>query len=274
MTLPRATLDALNIVRELRENGALCLPSFFCPSLAENMRKEATCLLSAQIDGVKAIQPHPSGRMVWIYPKILEAPLFPCLNQALRLPLFQEIAERYDGKCKFLHNAIITHDYRPCTITDVHFDADRSLKFMIYLSDVDKDSAAFRYCLGSHRLNRKLRHRFLMLGGRIEDIPNIPGPSEELQLTDMEGPAGTLIVFDTDGFHSAGALKEGRERVLIRSRTLLSAWFDNRILRQATKLNPLRFLRPFVIPEGRRATRGSTRALNDLASKLPPDGQL
>jgi YHS domain-containing protein len=46
----------------------------------------------------------------------------------------------------------------------------------------------------------------------------------------MEGPGGTLIVFDTDGFPSAGILQEGK-RLLVRARTQLSGWLRRRTRR-------------------------------------------
>ena len=98
------------------------------------------------------------------------------------------------------------------------------------------------------------------MGGKIEEILNVPAPTEHVVLTDMEGPAGTVVIFDTDGFHAAGSLKEGKERFLIRARTVLSGWFDNSLFRHVAKQNPLRFFMPLIAPKGRQATRGYTRA--------------
>jgi hypothetical protein len=130
--------------------------------------------------------------------------------------------------------------------------------------DADKDSAAFRYCPGSHAENLKLRNRLLALGGNPKRLPNAAGPSEDIALIDVEGPAGTLIIFDSEGFHSAGSLKAGRERLIARWRNPLSSWFDNKFLRSTAELNPLKYLVTLAVPKGRYATGGSAQAKWEL----------
>jgi hypothetical protein len=238
--------SAAQIVRELGDQGVVCLQSFFDASSVARMRKEATALLDAR--PVLRVEPATLDHR------------FPSLAQAFNSDLFREIAVGYDPKCKFLCDVVIEHDTKAGQeITDIHFDMLRSLKFMIYLSDVDRQSAAFRYCLGSHLENSKFRNRFLLMGGSLEELPNVARPSESYMLKNMEGPSGTLIVFDTDGFHSAGMLQEGRERLLIRSRSLLSGWFDHAVLRRVARLNPLQVFAPALAPLGRGASRGKAK---------------
>ncbi len=256
----RSAPSVNEIARELKEKGALCLPAFFDARVAEAMRAEARTLLTEQVNGVRSFDPQPAGQVMWVIPEVFEDPRFRHLGEALNSAYFREIAARCYPKSRFFRNAMITHDYKPCKITDVHFDFTPTFKFMIYLTDVDKDSAAFRYCFGSHRRNRRLRIRYLLSGRKLRHIPNIPGPTEHVELTDLEGPAGTLILFDTDGFHSAGSLKEGKERLLIRATTVRNEWYHNDAVGKAARRNPLRFLVPLMIPKGRDATRGSTRA--------------
>ena len=259
MTVPRELLVAGDIVRELQERGAVCLPGFFGRATAEEMRREALELLSTPIDGVKKTN-IPGGPSVVINnPQVLNAPRFPALGRALRSDLLREVSVGYDPKGKFFCRAHITHSKTPCKITDIHFDTLRFLKFMIYLSDVDEECAALRYCFGSHNENRRLRARFLRAGGKITELPNVPAPSENFVLEDLEGPRGTLIIFDTDGFHSAGTLQPGKERLLIRSHTKLGGWFNSDALRRVAELNPMQFFVPPMMPE-RTATGGRTRA--------------
>ncbi len=247
------------VVQQLRERGAVSFPGFFPEATVALVRSEALALLDNPVDGVKA-EPNPGGAGVRIDPRLLAGGGLPGITAALRSDLFQRIARGYDPRSSFCFDAVITHDKVPCKLTDVHFDTRRSLKFMIYLSDVRRENAAFRYAYGTHRANCSARNRFLLAGGRLNDLPNVPGRSEQVELLDIEGPAGTLIVFDTDGFHSAGLLTPGRERLLIRSRTLLSGWFNYTVLRKVAELNPIGFLLRPPVPEGRRATGGTARA--------------
>jgi hypothetical protein len=259
MTTSREHFVAGDIVRELQERGAVCLPGFFDRATAEDMRREALELLSDPIDGVKKTN-IPGGPSVVINkPAVLNPPRFPALGRALRSDLLKNVSMGYDPKGTFFTRAHITQSITPAKITDIHFDSFRFLKFMVYLSDVDRACAALRYCFGSHLDNRNFRYRFLRAGGKIIDLPNVPAPSETVLLEDLEGPQGTLIIFDSDGFHSAGTLQPGKERLLIRTHTKLSGWFNNETLRRVAEFNPLKFFVPSMAP-GRSATGGRTRA--------------
>ena len=135
--------------------------------------------------------------------------------------------------------------------TEVHFDAIRTLKFMIYLTETDEANGALRYAPRSHRANSVFRKGFLVRGNRVIDIPNVPAPSEGVEVVPVPAPAGTLLIFDTEGFHSAGALLPGRERRTFISTSLPWAlspflkppWFTLQGVRES-RLNPLRSFAP------------------------------
>jgi ectoine hydroxylase-related dioxygenase (phytanoyl-CoA dioxygenase family) len=149
--------------------------------------------------------------------------------------------------------------------SEVHFDTLRALKFMIYLTDTDETNGALRYAPRSHRANSAFRKGFLARGNRVIDIPNVPAPGEAVEVVPVPAPAGTLLIFDTEGFHSAGALLPGRERKTLISTSLprpLSAslrppWFTLQGMRES-RLNPLRAFAPRA-PQGRARTRGTAR---------------
>ena len=241
------------VVRRLKEDGVVCLPSFFDEHTTKNMRAEAMTALKKRRRGRRTVRVRPKRR---------GSRRFPTLARVFYSDFLKEIARGYHPRSEFVFDRGVCVDHAnrsDKTITAKHFDMKRSLKFMIYLSDVGKEDAAFSFCPGSHSENTKLRNRFLLMGGKLKDIPNVPGPNESYELVPMEGPRGTLIVFDTDGFHSAGTLQEGRERFLVRAGILLGGWFDNRTLRSAAQLNPLRFLASSLAPKERLQTRGSSR---------------
>ncbi len=247
--MSRVRLSKTEILNGLKKNGIVRLPSFFDAPVVAQLREEALSLLDGrQKVGLKA--------------KAVTAEQSPALARVLHDDTFKEIALGYDRNCRFFVDARITHHTRPGqrALTDTHFDMQRSLKFMIYLSDVDKSSAAFRYCLGSHRRNTAFRSRYLLMGGAPKELPNVAGPAERFVFADMEGPRGTLLIFDTDGFHTGGHLLPGRERLLVRSRTLLSGWYDHPILKEVAQRNPLRPLAARLAPQGRGATAGKARA--------------
>lgn len=125
---------------------------------------------------------------------------------------------------------MMTHDFRSnCGIAPngyLHFDRTWSLKFLLYLTDCDRDSGAFECFPGTHRLGRKLRVRALAEASHYSEARNrlaVHYPDLGYRDDDaisLDGLAGTLIVVDTDIFHRGGVLrKDGRERLLIRSHT-------------------------------------------------------
>ena len=42
-------------------------------------------------------------------------------------------------------------------------------------------------------------------------------PEIEYELTPMLGPAGTLLIFDSDVLHKGGNVQEGKERIVVRA---------------------------------------------------------
>lgn len=128
----------------------------------------------------------------------------------------------------------------------LHFDRNSSLKFFLYLNDVNEDNGAFYIQPGSHKLGKKLRERawgsfmplpkdsllkkifnktfgidFKNVKNRLElDYPEFFEPNK---LVPVEGKAGTLIVFDPDIFHQGGKINiHNKERVVLRSHNYLS----------------------------------------------------
>lgn len=120
----------------------------------------------------------------------------------------------------------ITHEYKANEMERnlwLHFDRLRSLKAMVYLVDVGEHDGPFSVVPGSHKKGRELRNKFKNIG--YERLPNrieLDYPNLYEKPTKICGKAGTLILFDTDIFHKGGDIKEGCERLLIRSH-----WYPN-----------------------------------------------
>ena len=95
-----------------------------------------------------------------------------------------------------------------------HQDPSTSVKFYFYLNDVGVKNGAFKYNIGSHREGF---YRLMYKRHTGDFFPTFGIPEEELlNAEDVEASAGTLIIFNPMGTHSAGQIQEGLERFVIR----------------------------------------------------------
>lgn len=247
-------------VQTLNRDGICVLRGVLDAALVRTLKAETETLMQTLPKGV-AREGHPGGPSIRLTMARLSIRSAPTIVATLGAAELADIARRYDPRGSFCVDAVVTHDVNPGPVTDIHFDMKPSLKCMIYLTDVDRSCAAFRYAPGTHLANRSFRRQFLRAGGSLQHLPNVPAADEAIPLTDMEGAAGTVLMFDTDGWHSAGILSPGHERLLIRSRTILHGLFNDSLASKVARLpiNPMRPPPP-PIPAGRRSTGGTARA--------------
>ena len=138
-------------------------------------------------------------------------------------------------------HVILTEDYEPREqILAEHFDELNSLKFYVYLDEIDEDNAPFQAIPGTHLQGKQIRQAEWL---RVDDYNSIKsrvfeqysqeffysifGMFKELLLTRrvrFTAPAGTLLIFDTDLLHSAGRLGEGRRRRVMRASSYRGLW--------------------------------------------------
>lgn len=163
----------------------------------------------------------------------------------------EQIAREYysGSKVKLCDELFLTHELPSETdILPWHFDRQESLKFYLNLTDVDITNGAFQYDIGSHREGHLIANQFLMKGTSVFQIPN-DVPDEFLRNpVVVDASAGDMIIFDSAGFHKAGKIDEGKERMVIRGHThpdpmpafkskIFSAdWFIRKFLSFTSKL--------------------------------------
>jgi hypothetical protein len=186
---------------------------------------------------------------------------YPAIHSVFYTEWARAVVTGYFGsKCAFNEVVCSTHEREPLKpITAPHFDTVQALKLFVYLTDTSERNGAFRYAPGTHIANAAEALRWRESGGRIVDTPNVAYPEEAAQMLPFEGCAGTLLIFDTNGFHTGGTLQPGEERRVIRvqsyplprmravPRRFSLQWFRD------TRWNPLNLLRTRPV-----ATRDST----------------
>lgn len=89
----------------------------------------------------------------------------------------------------------------------------RQLKYILYLSDVDKNSGCFEYLDGTHIVSEKLKINRLLNNSLSqhrysdEEINRLFN-NYEYKKTSCIGPAGTLLIADTSGIHRGKPIQE------------------------------------------------------------------
>ena len=136
--------------------------------------------------------------------------------------------QQYTGKVANFNEIFVQHDYRNDRGVSrngiLHFDRISTFKYMLYLTDVEKDCGALSVIPETHLdgayLRASARKDAQNQYDKIKNWPLVDYP--ELGYTEDDvvpvcGKAGTLIIFDTDLFHRGGLVEDEKDRLMIRS---------------------------------------------------------
>jgi ectoine hydroxylase-related dioxygenase (phytanoyl-CoA dioxygenase family) len=155
------------------------------------------------------------------------AKAFPQIVRTFSNALMHEVASAYMGEDKGKLNDLIFVNEIKTTPPDLdvapfvlHFDKLRVLKFFIYLDDTTASNGAMWVAPTSMIRNQRHRARIARLGGELSE--NRVSELEQ-EIFPIEAPAGSLIVFDTDMSHKAGAVNAGQVRRAMRGHTYFKA---------------------------------------------------
>ena len=216
----RSTIDPQEVSRAIKDNGAVVLSELLDSHLLSNLNKEFDDAFTNPSGCVSAGE-HPPGKMVSISTQQLAPGAFPAIASVFLNSTFEAIADEVLATDSTFHDRIaLTHEFQPTAITDIHFDMKRSLKCLLYLVDTDQTNGAFSFATGTHIENSRYRSSFLNQGGQLRDLLNVASKTESIPLRSICASAGTVIIFDTDVFHQGGTVEPGRERRVMRARSL------------------------------------------------------
>ena len=269
-------LNVESTIHTLKADGCCFVDRLLGRTTVEELEREFDRVMNTNSKAVSTIE-YPPGRMRSIDVLGCDRAMFPKVFSIFLSETFQRIADEYLPAGWVSTNEIVfAHEYKPMSISEVHFDSRRSLKFMIYLRDTDVENGAFEYMKGSHLDNAAYREEYLGRGGQILDLQNLFSSAEpnNVELRPNAGGAGSLIVFDTDGWHSAGSLSDTKkERKVIRTRYLFGGQPRIRTGRFSRywlgrKLGVFRKPPPFDIPGRERVGVASMKG--SLTRKKPP----
>lgn len=209
------------LVHLLEDRGVACVSSFVGPTDLSALVGEHEQALSEDIAGIESLD-YPQGEAVRMRQDELPRGRLATTRRVFAAPLMQQVATALLGaRHRLNHEIYISRDqhgpHNP--LNELHFDKIPTLKFFLYLNDVDTSNGAFECVPGSHLRARELARYHRRRGTRVVDLPNRHVPGDLGEPLSMEAPAGSMIVFSTDVFHRAGRVQPTRERHVIRGHT-------------------------------------------------------
>lgn len=214
-----------DVKKLLHKQGFLIVNGYFKRTMT-SLNKDANKIL----DDPKTERDYLLGKYCVLSPNRPADLRFPAIDKTLLCnSILNRIAQTWLGEKAQLHkDIVVSHEFRSGTRTQpenafLHFDTDHALKFMIYLKDVGRRDGPFSIIPNSRELGYKLRHKERSKKNKfnqIRDFTNLRFTEDKKteQCTHITGPAGTLIIFDTDTLHYGGVLDSSEgERKIMRS---------------------------------------------------------
>jgi hypothetical protein len=257
----------------LERDGVVKLDGFLSPDTLAGVRKELDAANSAKpaVSGPPSQRGqsiYPTSLLVrGRLGEIKE------ISRVLSSPVLQAIRQRVIGRSGYVTDVVgidslpihkaVTQWHVDGTLSCINKPGDARIKLFFYLNDVTSRNGAFSYVAGSHKILDSL-HRGMHDGVipplAIRDLSTLrdycainapPLSADEQSLIEqifasldsdtapcgpysLEGPAGTLIIFDERGMHRGGDISEGQRSILRIS------------LKQETFRSPSEFLRTVV----------------------------
>ncbi|WP_305984991.1 phytanoyl-CoA dioxygenase family protein [Roseibium sp. MMSF_3544] len=215
-----STASPDEILATVNATGGCIVPNFLDQATTESMRNEFDDLMDNTIDkiDVHADAGYSIAKRARL-PDVDEG-RFPVTCDVVASRGFKEISTRYyndvvdyPSKLFFVRSIGRPDEVVTALPYVMHFDRHQFLKFAVLLTDVTEDDGPTWIVPGRTQEFRKKRLEMLN-ASEITPGENVLADSgEEVALT---GPAGSLVIFDTDAPHRAGNLAPGRVRKIMR----------------------------------------------------------
>ncbi len=231
VTLEDLSLDSSapieEILKKLKAHGAVVIPAWIEPIKLKALTKDFYEILKDNDGDYIYKIGYPAGEAVSLMRDSLPQGRYSAINEVFSNSLMNQVVKRYVGDNGLVNYEVYaTHEHKPSVhVAPTHHDKLWSLKFMLYLNDIGKDNAPFGVIPGSAACARQRfreifeknqLQRLSMSSPLYQSIDNSTLPQDSGPVVDITGPAGTMIIFDTDTFHHAGSVAAGKERMILR----------------------------------------------------------
>ncbi len=216
--------DPAQIADMIRAQGIALFPGYFSAETVEKLNEEFDRFLNeAEARHDTALIKNDGGVVLPVVRNKMDIEHFPVTFEVFGQKMMSEVAMDYLGTPDIALNHQIYVNYFHGVAKPIqklpflaHFDKISTFKFFVYLTDTTEENGAMGIDPGSNIENCQIREKALAREGHTTLIPNV---KENIQLTPVEGPAGTLFIFDTDASHGVGFVQEGHQRRIMRGHT-------------------------------------------------------
>tara|TARA_Y100000361_G_scaffold142232_1_gene148073 strand:- start:836 stop:1546 length:711 start_codon:yes stop_codon:yes gene_type:complete len=229
--MPNFNFDKEDVLATIQQDGLCKIDNFLNEQEIQLLKDELLLSFNSMETGEELNFPEQK-ELSYPFGKICRVPgvylnNFPNIVASFNHPELHELTDRYFNRPhQKLFQVFFSHEYLTPDQTNgatrnsvLHVDPYHAFKFMIYLTDCDEESGAFRYIKGSHIDGQKTRegHSIEGLLGdkyRLDENPYLSEKYSEDQVVYASAKAGSLLVFTTDIIHGGGIIqKEGLERI-------------------------------------------------------------
>ena len=213
------SLNTTKVVDTLDQYGCCVINNYLNKKELNNLKSEFDCMfLDAKKNNTFAINKHPTNKMgsfIVCKKNQLQAP-YKTIKNIFTSKFMQKIANAYFNCNHLLNDDIFLTQEQPSKteLLPWHFDRRHALKFYINLVDVDETHGALAYDIGSHREGHFRANFYMLTGTKVGEIPNDIPEKELHRPTSIITKAGSLVIFDSDGFHKEGLLLKGKRKII------------------------------------------------------------
>lgn len=218
-----ADASCSEIVASLDQHGITVLPGFLSGQTLSALKSEFSNALSPDDSFGRVHAQVEAGITVSLKRKKLPQDRFAAIYELFSSDWMKNVADQFYGTKHHDFNKVIFANENYGVSAPLmqlpfipHFDKRQTLKFFVYLTDTSEKNGAMGVQLGSHRENRKARENELKRTGSVDGVQNV---KHDVQTIPVEGPEGTLFIFDTDLTHNAGQVHRGNRRRILRGHT-------------------------------------------------------
>ncbi|MFI2346444.1 phytanoyl-CoA dioxygenase family protein [Streptomyces sp. NPDC019443] len=212
----------------LRQYGIAVAPAWVAGSRLNGLLDEHERAFNEVTVGVREVDYRPGISSRALRLTAAKAHSFPGIRSFLYDSTLTAVAADYLGAGATVHKfAYLTQDVPDLTpVTALHYDRKHALKAYLCLTTARQDWGAPSFVPASHRRSRMIREAHLAVGTPQARLPITQGHETEVPIP-LAGPAGTLVLFDTDCLHQGGVVEPGNVRRVVRGHSHPSAKDNN-----------------------------------------------